>query len=175
MGPRANPRSDLTGRIPVLVPRRSGRMSLSKASRGPLQLGTVKLCLMLTACLAACSTGPSDSGRDVVFDFVEYLPLAEVNQEVKLITFGTPQARSHFVSGWSRDDQPDEERYVWSTGRKSVLSFWLRSTRDLPVRLRCEPFGFGVGRNSTCRLRLTDFGSLRSPSSREPSGPAAIC
>ena len=147
----------MTRRIPVLVPRRSGRMSLSKASRGPLQLGTVKLCLMLTACLAACSTGPSDSGRDVVFDFVEYLPLAEVNQEVKLITFGMPQARSHFVSGWSRDATPGKERYVWSTGRKSVLSFWLRSTRDLPIRLRCEPFGFGGGPQQHMSIAVNGF------------------
>ena len=128
---------------------RSSR-SRSKSGGSILKLGLFKfkLWLILSTCLAGCSSGAPDSGRDVVLDFVEHLPFAEVNQEVKRIAFGTPEARSHFVSGWSRDSKPEGERYVWSTGKKPELSFWLRAARDLPVRLRGAPFGPGRQRVS---------------------------
>ena len=78
------------------------------------------------------------------YDFVENFPLAEVQQEVTLIDFGTPAAHPHLIRGWGQDEKnPDHDMtFVWSIEEKSELEFFLTAPRDIHVTFRCHPFMF---------------------------------
>ena len=90
---------------------------------------------------AACG---SPAERRQVSDLVELLPLATVRSETAVLDLGTPAARPHLVSGWSRNERnPSGETFVWGTGDESELMFRVFWPRDLDFEFRCSPFGQG--------------------------------
>jgi hypothetical protein len=89
------------------------------------------------ALLAACR------GRDpgpVVFDFVEMIGMATVDQEIQTIVFGTPAGRSHLTRGWSGDETTPQGRpFVWSESDESLLEFFVASPRRVCLADRSPP------------------------------------
>jgi arylsulfatase A-like enzyme len=97
-----------------------------------------------------------------VYDFVENFPLADVQQELTLIDFGTPPARRHLLRGWSVDHKGFGRGlpYVWSVSEKSVLEFFLSEARNTRAVLRCAPFQFPSSPVQTVSIAINGKESL---------------
>ncbi len=100
-------------------------------------LRVVPFLLVLAGCRAPAPTVE-------VVSLAEQLPGADLRVEPAVIDLGEPEARTHLVSGWSRDEKHSKsgQTFVWSLGERSVLTFHLGWTRDLTVVAECRPFHF---------------------------------
>lgn len=94
--------------------------------------------------LSSCHQEGGFKEYPVFYDFVENFHLADVQQEVSLIDFGTPQALPYMQSGWSMNERASENgsTFVWSTGQKSTLEFFVSQIRDIKMTFGCRPFRF---------------------------------
>lgn len=94
--------------------------------------------------LGGCATRERDAlpaDAAVLHDLVDETPLADAESETLRIDLGTSQARERLIRGWSRDERsPEGTPFVWSSGRASLLEFFLSEPRDLTLELHCFPF-----------------------------------
>jgi arylsulfatase A-like enzyme len=119
--------------------------------------------LLIAALIASCA--PSTELVPVV-DLVQALPGAEFFSERRLVDFGTSAGGSHLVRGWSwREKSRDGTTFVWSSGKESVLEFFVAEPRDLDVRVRClaYPFAAGASQAVTVKVGGTTVGAFQLP------------
>jgi arylsulfatase A-like enzyme len=97
--------------------------------------------LSLGLVLLGCGRSPDRHGTLAEKDLVASFSLARVASETSKIDFGTPEARSHLVAGWSGDrrEAGRERSFVRTTGSRSTLRFTVIEPRSLEVRFRCRP------------------------------------
>ena len=70
-------------------------------------------------------------------DLVALFGLAELESETEQIEFGSPEARSHLLEGWSFNQKTPEGRdFVWGLGSRSLLRIGVGEARDLRLRFR---------------------------------------
>ena len=118
------------------------------------------LCLLVgVSLLTACGGGAPPPDARPIGDLAVEIAVGQVHQEVPAIDLGTPAARAHLVAGWSWDEKevaspsPEDSSspnrpggrdttFVWGTGERSVVRFFLTEPRDLTLRLRGRPFTF---------------------------------
>ena len=134
----------------------------------------IGFCAVLAAVSLLPACGPTTSRKGLVaYDFIESFPLSESQYEVPFIDFGTPAARPHLRSGWSTDEGSGDFTWVWSLGRESVLEFFLREPRELPVAFRCFPFEFPGSPPQRISIAVNGV-ELRTVQLREGSKPYRI-
>jgi arylsulfatase A-like enzyme len=97
--------------------------------------------LSLGLVLLGCGRSPDRYGTLAERDLVASFSLARVASETSKIDFGTPEARSHLVAGWSGDrrEAGRGRSFVRTTGSRSTLRFTVIQPRRLEVRFRCRP------------------------------------
>jgi len=115
---------------------------------------TRRLC---AAVLAVIVVGCGASDR-TTWDLVGHFPFARVASEPDVIDLGRPEARRYLVSGWSIDEETEGTTFVWGTGDRSVLEFYLSEPRDLAVAFRCMPFAFPGAPSQSVSFELNGAG-----------------
>jgi arylsulfatase A-like enzyme len=99
--------------------------------------------LLLLSWCSGCKRSPE---LEPVVDLVQAFPAAELSAERAVVDFGTSEGGSFLASGWSwREKSRDQTTFVWSSGRQSVLEFFVAEPRDLQVRMRCLAYPFKGG------------------------------
>jgi len=103
--------------------------------------------LLLAALLgtpAGCRREDSKSNepREAVLDLAADLDLAVIDHEPGLVDVGTPAARPLLRRGFSQDEFEGNRTFAWSDGPDSEIDFFLAAPRNIPLRLRGEPYQF---------------------------------
>ena len=119
----------------------------------------------MTRCLCAAvvavivlGCGASDR---TTWDLVEHFAFARVAREPDVIDIGRSEARRYLVSGWSIDEETDGATFVWGTGYRSVLEFYMSEPRDLALTFRCMPFAFPGAPSQSVSFDLNGAGGPR--------------
>jgi hypothetical protein len=119
--------------------------------------------LLLLSWCSGCKRSPE---LEPVVDLVQAFPAAELSAERAVVDFGTSEGGSFLASGWSwREKSRDQTTFVWSSGRQSVLEFFVAEPRDLQVRMRCLAYPFKGG----APQRLAIAVGWRSPAASDSS------
>lgn len=105
---------------------------------------------LLVLGLLACSPSPDDApgpagtstssnqgvGKQLpVYHLVDDFETARIEQEVAELKLGTPEARSHLLSGWGADERDDVRTYVWGLGQASTFDLFLTDVFDSQLEL----------------------------------------
>ena len=100
------------------------------------------LCLGLVACGPTPDEAPKSLGSPSssslersrpqvpIYHLVEDFETARIEREVATLELGTPEARSHLLSGWGVDERDDARTYVWGLGEASTLTLFLADVFD---------------------------------------------
>jgi hypothetical protein len=112
--------------------------------------------LLIVVSIGGCFSPPD---LEPIVDLVEALPRAQVSAERDLVDLGTPEGGSHLVAGWSwREKSRDGTTFVWSSGRRSVVEFFVADPgtlgSDLEVQARCLAFPFPDGLAQTVTVSV---------------------
>ena len=95
--------------------------------------------LLLIAGVAGCSGGGQHSSREVRTEaLAEEFGSAVVRHQWKRLELGAREAETYLMSGWSRP----EGRFIWSTGRRSILRFFRNRSSALRMELTGHAFVF---------------------------------
>ena len=116
-----------------------------------------RLCAAVLA-LVAVGCRPSDP---VTRDLARQFSLARIGTEPALIDLGSPEARRYLVSGWSHDEEADGATFVWGTGERSVLEFYVAEPRELALTFRCMPYDFPGASSQSVSFELNGAGGPR--------------
>ncbi len=102
---------------------------------------------------AASPEAAGDASR-IREQLIADLSIARVDREVARIDFGTPQARSHLVSGWGREERDREKAFAWGLGDSSRLRFFSSASVPLELVFECRSFDFPGSGGQTLELEL---------------------
>ncbi len=111
---------------------------------GPTRLA----CSTLVASLVALTLGSCGrEGSSVLLDLAEGLHFADVYVETDQVDFGSSQARTHLIEGWSWDEEAGSISFVWAVGERSSVWFYTDEVKPLTLILACwaPPFRDGLG------------------------------
>jgi arylsulfatase A-like enzyme len=96
--------------------------------------------LALAASLAAFRAGRPSEVDCAHLDLARQLPQATVEPETRFLDLGTPEARSHLLSGWSIDELwRGKTSFVWAMGEAATLRFTRFSRGPFTLYFRCRP------------------------------------
>ncbi len=120
---------------------------------------SMKRYLSLLAATLFSGCGPPRTTEDLV----KLFPEARFEAETAHLDFGTREARSHLVSGWSDEEiATDGTTFVWAKGASSSLRLFIAEPRPLEMRFRSWPFRFPGAPAQVLKLSLngTPFSEL---------------